>query len=191
MQLLCVFAAGAAALQPASPPAPNAVNLVFLSEGYTRREKFDADVARLSAEVFFAPSAAFYSVAPLLNVRSIFVPSRTSGVGFKKAGDTAFRLYREDRTLRSILPSPESYAKAKKLAGRHAPGWDFAVILVNTPFYGGLGDEIAIVSASATSGAVALRHELGHIFADMGEEYDAGLDYRCVFIYRYILNEFC
>ena len=175
--LLCVAAAFAAATPPPTQPSAHAVHLVFLSEGYTTRASFDADVARLSAEVFTSPDAAFYAVSPLLQIHAVYVPSRESGVGFERAGDTAFRLYREDRTLRSILPSRDSYAKAKRLATAAVPGYNFAVILVNTPFYGGLGDEIAIVSASPTSGAVALRHELGHVFADMGEEYDAGLDY--------------
>jgi hypothetical protein len=42
---------------------------------------------------------------------------------------------------------------------------------VNDPYYGGLGDKIAIISASITSGALALTHELGHNFMDVGEEY--------------------
>ena len=36
---------------------------------------------------------------------------------------------------------------------------------------------MAIFTSSVTSGALALRHELGHIFADVGEEYDGGNDY--------------
>jgi hypothetical protein len=36
-------------------------------------------------------------------------------------------------------------------------------------YYGGLGDEVAIFTSSPTSGGLALRHELGHILADVGE----------------------
>ena len=129
MQWLCVAVAFAAATPPPTQPSAHAVHLVFLSEGYTTRASFDADVARLSAEVFTSPDAAFYAVSPLLQIHAVYVPSRESGVGFERAGDTAFRLYREDRTLRSILPSRDSYAKAKRLATAAVPGYNFAVIV--------------------------------------------------------------
>ena len=54
---------------------------------------------------------------------------------------------------------------------------DLPVLLVNTPFYGGLGDEIPIVSSSPTSGRTSFLHEIGHALGDFGEEYDAGADY--------------
>ncbi|KAH8084411.1 IgA peptidase M64 [Aureococcus anophagefferens] len=50
------------------------------------------------------------------------------------------------------------------------------VLLANDPYYGGLGDDVIIATASKTSGALALRHELGHVLGDVGEEYD-GADY--------------
>eukprot|EP00736_Rhodelphis_marinus_P004808 Rmarinus@m.12493 len=92
-----------------------------------------------------------------------------------------FELYREgsanSHILRGILPTKHSYKLAEEILYQHTPGYDYAVILVNDPYYGGLGDDIAIISSSPTSGALALRHELAHNFADVGEEYDSGGDY--------------
>ena len=49
-------------------------------------------------------------------------------------------------------------------------GCDHVILMVHDEWYGGLGEDVAIVTASRTSGHVAVRHELGHILADVGEE---------------------
>lgn len=171
-------------------PSVLMVDLVFLAEGYasTERDRFVEDVKRLTHEVFTAPSAAFYSYSPIFNIRGVFLPSQMTGVGRSKPQDTAFQLYREGQTFRSILPTQtnafDSYRKADAAAlcapfsaapissvDEQATA-DFVVLLVNDANYGGLGDRIAIISASKTSGALALRHELGHNFMNVGEEYD-------------------
>ena len=158
-------------------------DLVLLGEGYTASElnKFEADVARVTSEGF-GPGGIYFSISPFLNIHSIFEASEESGVGMDgKPLNTVFRLFREKGKLRSILPSDEnnfSYDKALKMCKlANVPGCDVAIILVNDPFYGGLGDEVAILSASKSTGMISMRHELGHIFADIGEEYDGGDDY--------------
>ena len=40
--------------------------------------------------------------------------------------------------------------------------------------YGGLGGQFVIGTKSATTGTVVLRHEMGHNFINVGEEYDGG-----------------
>jgi hypothetical protein len=47
-------------------------------------------------------------------------------------------------------------------------------VIANDPYYGGLGGEVAISTSSESSGSVVLRHELGHNFGQVGEEYDGG-----------------
>ncbi|KAH8046444.1 IgA peptidase M64 [Aureococcus anophagefferens] len=74
------------------------------------------------------------------------------------------RLYDEvlgspDAPLRHRPPSATAGAPRRRL-------------LANDPYYGGLGDDVIIATASKTSGALALRHELGHVLGDVGEEYD-------------------
>ena len=158
----------------------NALDLVFLSEGYTDREKdkFLNDVKRFKKEGF-EEGGLYFNYSPFFNLHSVFTPSKLSGVGTNGSPkDTAYHLYRDSGKLRSILPVDDlSYPKALRLCRKHAPACDIAVILVNDPFYGGLGDEVAILSASKSTGSIAFRHELGHILADIGEEYDGGDDY--------------
>ena len=92
----------------------------------------------------------------------------------------AFSLRREDGPLRTVAPpgsGRDVYRKAKRVCAAVAPGCDHVLLMARDEWYGGLGDEVAIFTASPSSGALALRHELGHILADIGEEYDGGSDY--------------
>jgi len=56
-----------------------------------------------------------------------------------------------------------------------AGGCDFPSLIGNDDFYGGLGGEFTIGTRSKTTGTVVLRHEMGHNFVSVGEEYDGGV----------------
>ncbi|TYZ68119.1 hypothetical protein PybrP1_000770, partial [[Pythium] brassicae (nom. inval.)] len=79
--------------------------------------------------------------------------------------------------LRAVYVSNPN--KARQLCdsvGRNA--CDFPSLIGNDDFYGGLGGEFVISTRSPTSGTVVLRHEMGHNFGRVGEEYDGGQVYR-------------
>jgi len=57
---------------------------------------------------------------------------------------------------------------------------DFPSLIGNDPYYGGLGGEFTISTESPTSGTIVLRHEMGHNFISVGEEYDGGSSYNGV-----------
>ena len=165
--------------------------IVFVAEAYdgSERERFLSDVARLTSEVLSAEDAPFKFLRPFLCVEAIWVASARSGVprvdaaSFVKRNNatTAFGLFRSnDAPVRLVEPSRASYARARRVC-RLSTDCDrkktLIVLLANDPYYGGLGDEIIIATNSETSGALALRHELGHALGDIGEEYDGGDDY--------------
>jgi hypothetical protein len=154
-----------------SGPAANRIDLVFMGDGYTaaEREKFFADITRLVNDMFIGKT--FTSYLPVFNVHAVFRASNTSGIGKGSPTDTAYGLYREGETLRAIFPGKPA---AVRDSCRKAPGCDYPVVIANDPYYGGLGGEIAISTSSATSGMIVLRHELGHNFGRVGEEYDGG-----------------
>jgi len=58
-----------------------------------------------------------------------------------------------------------------------APKTDYPIVIANDEFYGGLGGQYAITTRSIESGKIVLRHELGHNFGSVGEEYDGGQVY--------------
>ncbi|MBI4924770.1 MAG: hypothetical protein HY843_02505, partial [Bdellovibrio sp.] len=88
---------------------------------------------------------------------------------------TAFGLYRSPKgSKRAIMPGNSgTIEKAIKLA----PATDFPIIIANDDYYGGLGGRYAITTRSIRSGTMVLRHELGHNFGEVGEEYDGGQIY--------------
>lgn len=158
-------------VQSGSPA--NRIDLVFMGDGYTAsdadREKFFADVDRLVGDLF--SEKTFSAYLPLFNVHAVYRASAEEGIGRGSAKDTAYGLYRPGETLRAIYPTREG---ALRESCAQAPDCDYPVVIANEDYYGGLGGEFAITTRALASGTVVLRHELGHNFGDVGEEYDGG-----------------
>lgn len=163
----------------ASGPRATTVDVVLLSEAYTRADHFFADADRATRSYFSARGATFFGVSALINVHAVYLRSAASKIGRGGPADTAFRCYRaRDEPLRAILDSnvtlPRARAACREALG--CPGCDFLVLLVNEPLYGGMAAEgVTMITNSPTSGAISARHELAHALADLGEEYDGGL----------------
>ena len=158
----------------ANGPSSNRIDLVFMGDGYTTadRARFFGDVQRLVDDMFRGQTFASY--LPLFNVHAVFKPSRHRGIGKGRPQDTTYGLYRDGNTLRAIMPGNP---RAIRNSCRQAPDCDFPVVIANDDLYGGLGGEFAIATRSPTSGTTVLRHELGHNFGRVGEEYDGGVTY--------------
>lgn len=153
----------------------NRINLTILGDGYTlaEKEKFFADAKRTTEGLFVGKTFASY--LPLFNVYAVFVASNESGIGDGSPKNTAFKLYRDPAgSKRAIMPGSEA---ALERALRLAPATDYPIVLANDEFYGGLGGRYAISTSSERSGLIVLRHELGHNFGEVGEEYDNGAVY--------------
>ena len=154
-----------------SGPPANRIDIVFMGDGYTtaEREKFFSDMNRLVDDMFLGET--FTSYLPAFNVHVVFRASAQSGIGKDRPGETAYGLYREGDTLRAIFPGDPA---ALRDSCEQAPDCDYPIVIANDPWYGGLGGEFAISTSSLKSGTVVLRHELGHNFGRVGEEYDGG-----------------
>ncbi len=156
-------------------PARNRICLTVLGDGYTlaEKEKFFEDVARIVDDLF--KGKTFQSYTPLFNVYAVFVPSKESGITDLQKKNTAFGLYRSPAgSKRAIMPgNPAALNQAVALA----PKTDYPIVLANDDYYGGLGGQFAISTRSIESGRIVLRHELGHNFGNVGEEYDGGSVY--------------
>jgi hypothetical protein len=156
-------------------PATNRIHLTILGDGYTakEKEKFFADAKRITDNLF--TDNTFSSYLPLFQVHAIFVPSVESGIGDGSPINTAFQLYRMPKgSKRAIYPGNEqALESALKLVART----DYPIVIANDEYYGGLGGRYAISTRSEKSGMIVLRHELGHNFGEVGEEYDGGSVY--------------
>ncbi|GLE05339.1 hypothetical protein PINS_up014352 [Pythium insidiosum] len=156
----------------------NRLDIVFMGDGYTtsERDKFFGDIQRLTDELFAADTFAPY--LPLFNVWVAFVPSVDSGIGLDgRPKNTAFQLFRGSRhELRGLATAdPQAARDVCQSIGPHA--CDFPALIANDDYYGGLGGEFVITTRSPTTGTLALRHEFGHNFGRVGEEYDGGQVY--------------
>lgn len=61
----------------------------------------------------------------------------------------------------------------KTVLRAHVPNYTQVIILVNSPFYGGSGGEFPTATVNHDSNDIAV-HEIGHSFANLGDEYWAG-----------------
>lgn len=154
----------------------NRITITILGDGYTEAEKqkYFNDVNRIVDDLF--KEVTFKSYLPLFNIYAVFTPSSESGISDIETKKTAFDLYRSPRgSKRGVMPGNRAAIEnALELVSIHT---DYPIIIANDDFYGGLGGRYAITTRSLTSGSMVLRHELGHNFSNVGEEYDGGQVY--------------
>lgn len=156
-------------------PSENRIDLTIVGDGYTKeqKERFFQDAMRLTNDMFVGQTFASY--LPLFNVHAVFVPSKESGLTDIERKDTALGLYRAPKgSKRGVMPGNR---RAIERALDLSPDTDYPILVANDDFYGGLGGRYAITTRSHNSGTMVLRHELGHNFGNVGEEYDGGQVY--------------
>eukprot|EP01113_Clastostelium_recurvatum_P039467 TRINITY_DN6028_c0_g1_i1.p1 TRINITY_DN6028_c0_g1~~TRINITY_DN6028_c0_g1_i1.p1 ORF type:complete len:635 (-),score=118.77 TRINITY_DN6028_c0_g1_i1:1433-3337(-) len=155
----------------------NRIDVVLMGDGYTAQErtKFFSDMERMVGDMF--QDVTFASYLPVFNIWALFRASTQSGIGVGGTPrNTAFGLYRDGTELRGIYCSKTSAAR-QACAGVGQYACDFPSLIANDAFYGGLGGEFTIGTSSLTTGTIVLRHEMGHNFGSVGEEYDGGSVY--------------
>ena len=154
-------------------PAAGKVDLLVMSEGYTRVElpKFHKDVARLIDALF--AEEPFKSRKGDFNVRALDLPSAESGVNRPNAG--VFR--RTPLSAEYNIFDSERYVltldnRALRDAASAAP-YEFIEILVNERTYGGGGifNDHATASVDSAFAEYVFVHEFGHHFAALADEY--------------------
>jgi hypothetical protein len=173
----------------------NRLDVVIVGEGYTEAQ---AEVFRCDAAAFadaLLVVSPFVEYAPFMNVAALFVPSPEAGADHPpyrsdcaagdstccadaaaqsdpRAGswavtafDAAFCTLGIHRLLTVNVPRVLAAAAA-------APDWDVLLVLVNDPVYGGSGGPVSVTSLDERAPEIA-RHELGHSFAELADEYEA------------------
>lgn len=154
------------------PPASK-VDLVLVSEGYSRAElpRFHADVRRLVGVLF--QTEPFKSRRRDFNVRAVDLPSPRSGVSRPHAGHfrrTPLSLSYDTFGLDRYMLTEDNAALRNALSG--VP-YEFVEILANESEYGGGGilNFHAATAAQAAFSDYVFVHEFGHHFAGLGDEY--------------------
>jgi len=159
------------------------INLVILSDGYMEAElsQFELDATHVMNSLFSVEPYTTYQ--SYFNVFIIKVPSNESGANHPGTlsctaehpileVDNYFESTFDIGYLHRLLASPTPW-KVTDVLAYNFPMYDEAVVLVNTPYYGGSGGTFATLSTHELSGDLFI-HELAHSFVDLKDEYWPG-----------------
>lgn len=156
-------------------PTSERINIVILSEGYR-----DSELAQFRTDATNTLNALF-SNSPLdgyqehFNAFAISVASTESGSDHPSRGiyrDTYFQTSYDVSGINRYLTVLQRQP-VYNILFQFVPNFDLVVILVNDEEYGGSGGRFMTISKHSLSAEIA-RHELGHAFAALGDEYTTG-----------------
>lgn len=162
----------------------NRINLVILSDGYQSNEldQFITDATNFSNALF--AETPYKEYKNYFNVHAIKIPSNESGANHPGTAtdvsepthplltvDNFFESTFDAYGIHRLLVSNNSIAYT--VLANNFPIYDLALVLVNSPFYGGSGGSIAVSSLHPNANEIAI-HELGHSFVNLIDEYYAG-----------------
>ena len=162
----------------------NRINLVFMGDGYTsaQQSQFISDVNTIVNKLFI--TAPFNRYTNFFNVYAIKVVSTESGCDHAHTAADCGSANPQvpNATVNTILGAQFDYGGIHRLLyctnttninsilQSYAPFYDKALIVVNSPYYGGSGGTFPTCSVESNSAEIMI-HELGHSFAGLGDEY--------------------
>ncbi|GAB3580651.1 M64 family metallopeptidase [Hymenobacter daeguensis] len=170
-------------------PLNNRINLVFVGDGYQASEMttYLADVNRAVSAIFQQPP--FLQYRQYFNVFAIRVTSAQSGTKHPRtAADcntapnfgitnptTYFNTTFDSGNIHRLIVTGGQSALASVLAASF-PQYTKAIVMANSPEYGGSGGSIITMTANSNAPEVMI-HEMGHTFGTLADEYWAGPQY--------------
>ncbi len=154
-------------------PAHDKVDLVFIAEGYETKDfhKFKSDTQRYSDYLFTI--APFDRLKDRFNVRGVFRASAQTGVDFPTRGTYKNTVMNASyNTLGASRYCTINSNRAMRDIAECVP-YDFIIVLVNSPRYGGGGfyNDYCLFTADDKRSAEIFTHEFGHSFAGLADEY--------------------
>jgi len=165
--------------------ADKRINLVILSDGYQESElaQFTTDANGFMNA--FLGETPYQEYKNYFNVIAINVPSNESGANHPGTAidvsepqhpvaevDNYFGSSFDSFGIHRLLVAENTSAVYSVLADNF-PLYDQVIVIVNSPFYGGSGGQIAVTSTEQSANEIAI-HEIGHSFTSLKDEYYAG-----------------
>ena len=149
------------------------VDIVILSEGYTKSEyqKFKKDLEKFTR--VFLTQEPYNSMRDKFNIRGIFKPSQESGVDEPRAG--VFRNTNLNCTFNSLGSARYLLTEDNKAIRDMASAvpYDAIYIMVNHERYGGGGiyNQFCTFTTDNKWSEYVFLHEFGHSFSGLADEY--------------------
>ena len=169
-------------------PSDKRINLVILGDGYQANELSQFSENAITFKDALFKETPYKEYKDYFNVIAIQVPSNESGASHPgtatdvtepahpvKEVDNYFGSTFDAFNIHRLLVSTNSTAIFTVLA-TNFPSYDQVFMLINSPYYGGSGGQIATASLNSSSNEIAI-HEMGHSFASLIDEYYAGDQY--------------
>ncbi|HOY13002.1 MAG TPA: M64 family metallopeptidase [Saprospiraceae bacterium] len=164
------------------------INFVLMGDGYQSSEmkKYKDDANALSN--YFFTKSPFKEYRNFFNFHIIEVPSKDSGADHPGNASDEGSNPPPIKMVDTYLGSTFDYAGIHRLLvptspniinvlASNFPDYDQALVLVNSNIYGGSGGWLATASTDLSSSEVMI-HEVGHSFANLGDEYWFNCDER-------------
>lgn len=156
-------------------PRGRAFTVALLAEGFTADQQADFDAACAGFVDALRATPPFDALGDAINVFQVNVtsaedgaddPAATGGTG--RAARTFFDAAFGAHGVRRLLVCDAETALV--VAGAHVPDFTLAVVVVNSPVYGGSGGPVATYSLAEGAAEIAL-HESGHTAFGLADEY--------------------
>ena len=168
-------------------PLNQRINVVILGDGFTQNEltKFDQEAQKFMA--FFLSYTPYNAYKKYFNFFSIRTPSKESGA--TNLGTAPDRYPNQPIETRDTYfgasfgtanihrqVAIQHYQTFTNVMAMNFPSYDLAVMIVNSPWYGGSGNSPATFTLHEQASLIGI-HEIGHLFASLTDEYWAGYVY--------------
>ncbi|MBW8359332.1 MAG: T9SS type A sorting domain-containing protein [Weeksellaceae bacterium] len=160
----------------------NRINIAVLADGYTSGQLASFQTSAASSVNYLFSKSPFSQYRNYFNAYAVNVVSAESGA--KHPGTATdvvepvipvsnpnnyFGSKFDTSNVHRLLYSTNSGAITAVLAA-NVPDYDIALVLVNSPEYGGAGGTYAFSSTHASANEIVV-HELGHSFGNLADEY--------------------
>lgn len=164
------------------------INIVFLGDGYTDtlQDKYIEDAKKVTNYLFSQSPWSDYK--NYFNVFAIKVVSEEAGTKHPNTAPdcssanvpvsdpkTYFGVTFDYNNIHRLV-APKNLPLVVDVLSKNFPQYDQAIIIANSPYYGGSGGDFATTTLHTNSTDVAV-HEIGHSFAKLADEYYAGDGY--------------
>ncbi|GAB5536824.1 MAG: hypothetical protein Rubg2KO_30730 [Rubricoccaceae bacterium] len=162
----------------------NRIDLLVVGDGYTSAQQATFFANATSVASAFLDIPPYREYKPVFNATALFVASNQSGadqpntgscVGNGQVVDTAFDATYCTSNIDRLLTVNSSKVYAAAAA---APEWDLILVIVNDDKYGGAGGGLSVISMHGQAVDLA-RHEVGHTFGGLADEYTYGTPGSC------------
>ena len=159
-------------------PSSNRVDIVFLGDGYTSKEKhlYYDHIIKMVNHLFDEGQDPFPRYLSCFNAHIIHVISQQSGADDPSVGtfvntalDATFLADGVSQRLLYINSTKADTALSAGLGGAFTA--DVKLVTVNTTQYGGGGGTYAVYAGGNSAAPEVALHELGHSFAGLADEY--------------------